>query len=135
MRQIATPVALALLLAGCADDGKQPVPAPVASATVSESSAASAIADDPPGTLACAALAVAVTDASLMEPGVVDGIVGASGTADAPVADAAAALATAYTQAAAAKGTESEPDAVAAVSAAAADMSSVCADSGLQTVG
>ncbi|SNY30401.1 hypothetical protein [Paractinoplanes atraurantiacus] len=136
MRQIAGVLALTVLLvtSGCSGDDE---PAPVIStaATVAASSAAAEIVDDPPGTLTCTALAAAVADASLMQDGVVDGIVGASSTADAPVADAAQALAVAYTQASASKGTESEPDAVAAVSAAAADMVQVCADSGLQTVG
>jgi hypothetical protein len=77
----------------------------------------------------------AVDDATLMQPGVVDVIARASATADAPVGDAAQRLASAYAAAAAARGTDTEPDAVAAVSAAGADMSQVCADSGLDTVG
>ncbi len=91
--------------------------------------------DDPPGTLACAALARAIAESSLMNAGVVDGIVRAAATADAPVADAADRLATAHASAVTAAGAESEPDAVAAVGAAASDMASVCSDSGLQTVG
>lgn len=98
-------------------------------------SAGAAPVDDPPGTITCARLAAAITDASLMTPGVIDEIARTSATADAPVADAAQRLVTAYADAAAAVGTTMEPDAVAAVSAAAADMSGVCADSGLQTVG
>ncbi|WIM97474.1 hypothetical protein ACTOB_001000 [Actinoplanes oblitus] len=86
--------------------------------------------DDPPGLLTCRALAAAIRDASLMQPGVIPAIVDVSGTADAPVADAAARLAEAYRKAVASQGTAGEPDAVAAVSAAAADMSQVCADSG-----
>jgi hypothetical protein len=70
-----------------------------------------------------------------MDAGVVDAIVRASRTADAPVADAAERLAAAYASAVAAHGQESEPDAIAAVSVAGADMTSVCADSGLDTVG
>lgn len=95
----------------------------------------SAVADNPPGALTCAKLAEAIEVGSLMDPGVVDGIFAASDTADAPVADAARRLVAAYVAAAAAKGGEGEPDAVAAVSAAAADMASVCGDSGLRTVG
>jgi hypothetical protein len=91
--------------------------------------------DDPPGTLTCAALSGAIAASSLMNPGVVDTIVRTSGTADAPVADAAQRLATAYNSAISAAGTEKEPDAVAAVGAAASDMSTVCSDSGLKTVG
>ncbi|WP_229829901.1 hypothetical protein [Actinoplanes ianthinogenes] len=86
--------------------------------------------DDPPGLLTCRALARAIREASLMRPGVVQGIVDVSGTADAPVADAAARLAQAYRTALASRGAQGEPDAVAAVSAAAADMAQVCADSG-----
>jgi hypothetical protein len=70
-----------------------------------------------------------------MEPGVVDAINRASGTADAPVADAAGRLAAAYGTAVTASGAPEEPDRIAAVSAAAADMSGVCDDSGLETVG
>jgi hypothetical protein len=91
--------------------------------------------DDPPGTLTCAALATAIADSSLMAPGVVDGVVRSSGTADAPVADAAQRLGAAYAVAISSAGTDQEPDAVAAVGAAASDMSSVCSDSGLRTVG
>jgi hypothetical protein len=91
--------------------------------------------DDPPGSLACAALQRAVNRATLMDPGVVDAIVRGSRTADAPVADAAERLAAAYASAVAAHGLEGEPDAIAAVSVAGADMTGVCADSGLDTVG
>jgi hypothetical protein len=70
-----------------------------------------------------------------MDPGVVDAIVRASRTADAPVADAAERLAASYASAVAAHGSESEPDAIAAVSVAGADMTKVCDDSGLDTVG
>jgi hypothetical protein len=90
---------------------------------------------DPPGSAGCARLAVAVEAGSLMDAGVVDGIVDVSRTADAPLADAAERLEVAYRAAAAANGKSDEPDKVAAVSAAASDMSGVCADSGLQTVG
>ena len=91
--------------------------------------------DDPPGTITCHKLAAAVANAALMEPGVVDDIVAASSTADAPVADSAHRLAATYASALTAKGSAGEPDAIAAVSAAGADMSGVCADSGLETVG
>src|SRR3954470_7760955 len=55
----------------------------VASATPS----ASASPDDPPGSTTCHLLVQAVTDASLLDPGVVDAIKAAGATADAPVAD------------------------------------------------
>jgi hypothetical protein len=89
--------------------------------------------DDPPGLLTCRHLADAIRAASLMEPGVIQAIVAAGTTADAPVADAASALGQAYEKALTSHGTRAEPDAVAAVSAAAADMSQVCADSGLDS--
>jgi hypothetical protein len=92
-------------------------------------------ADNPPGLITCAQLAAAIAAGSLMTPGVVDGIANAAETADAPVADAARRLKNSYDQAVAAKNKANEPDAVAAVSAAASDMSGVCADSGLRTVG
>lgn len=115
-------------LGGCSGSDEQspgsPTPAP---------SDSSALADDPPGRFTCRNLATAVRNGSLMEPGVVEAIVGASGTADAPVADAAAALGQAYGKALTSHGTLAEPDAIAAVSAAAADMSQVCADSGLDS--
>jgi hypothetical protein len=95
----------------------------------------SAEADDPPGSIACARLADAIADASLMDDGVVAGVAAVSATADAPIADAAERLATAYAEAVAARSTDAEPDAVAAVSAAAADMAGVCSDSGLSTTG
>jgi hypothetical protein len=66
---------------------------------------------------------------------VVTDIADAAGTADAPVADAAQTLATAYTTAVAAHGQATEPDAIAAVSAAAAELVKICSDSGLETVG
>jgi hypothetical protein len=80
-------------------------------------------------------LKAAVADATLMTPGVVDAIVLAGATADAPVTDAARRLAVAYAAATAAMGTDDEPDTVAAVSAAGADMASICNDSGLDSVG
>jgi hypothetical protein len=115
---------------------RSPSPAASPSPAPSVSPAASpAVVDDPPGSVACAALQLAVTRATLMDPGVVDAIVRASRTADAPVADAAERLAAAYASAVAAHGLQTEPDAIAAVSVAGADMTSVCADSGLDTVG
>ena len=118
-------------LAGCS--GGEPAAAPTAAAPASPS--ANAEIDDPPGAIACQLVVSAITDATLMEPGVVNAIAAASTNADAPITDAAGRLAAAYTAAVAAAGRESEPDAIAAVSAAGADMSGVCADSGLETVG
>ena len=124
-----------VLITGAACDrspsaSAQPSPAPPIPPVASP-----AVADDPPGSMACAALQRAVTRATLMDPGVVDAIVRASRTADAPVADAAGRLAAAYASAVAAHGLEGEPDAIAAVSVAGADMTGVCSDSGLDTVG
>jgi hypothetical protein len=93
------------------------------------------VADDPPGSIACDRLATAVTAGNLMTVGVADEIVRASRTADAPLADAADRLEAAYRAAVAAAGKADEPDKVAAVSAAASDMSGVCAESGLRTAG
>jgi vacuolar-type H+-ATPase subunit H len=70
-----------------------------------------------------------------MNPGVITDITDATRTADAPVADAAQDLSTAYRKAIAAHDTEAEPDAVAAVSAAAAELVKICGDSGLETAG
>jgi hypothetical protein len=94
-----------------------------------------AAVDDPPGMITCAQLAEAIKGGTLMEPGVVEGIVNSSQTADAPVADAAERLKEAYEAAAGARDKPNEPDAIAAVSASASDMSGVCSDSGLQTAG
>jgi len=93
------------------------------------------IVDNPPGSIACARLAAAVAAGSFMTAGVVDGIVAASATADAPLADAAHRLGDAYVAAIAARNKADEPDKIAAVATAASDMSGVCAKSGLQTVG
>ena len=127
-------------LAGCSDDDRPtaaPTPAPAAlpATTGSASSSTSAEIDDPPGMTACQLLLEAVGGAALMQPGVVNAIESASTTADAPIAEAAHRLASLYASAVAAKGGESEPDAVAAVSAAGTEMSEVCAASGLGTVG
>jgi hypothetical protein len=94
-----------------------------------------AVVDDPPGMITCARLTAAIKDGTLMSAGAVDEIVAASGTADAPVADAADRLRSAYDAAGAAVGKAEEPDAIAAVVTAASEMSDVCADSGLQTAG
>lgn len=118
--------------AGCAGDP----PSPTAVATTAAPSPSPGSGDDdPPGSLTCHLLIAASTDGTLMEPGVVDTITTAAVTADAPLVDAARRLAAAYARALAAKGAADEPDAVAAVSAAGADMAGVCADSGLETVG
>jgi hypothetical protein len=123
------------LLSGCAKDADPvagPSPSPSGPAPVPDDPSASV---DLPGTLACQALAAAVRDGTLMTPAVVDGIARAASTADAPITDAAQRLAAAYAGAMAARGTENEPDAVAAVSAAGVEMSTVCQESGLETVG
>ena len=133
---MALPAAVAVLV-GCSHPSP-PVGPPHPSGSAGAGSVAStgaSPADDPPGALTCARLEVALRRATLMSPSVVDGIVAASATADAPVADAAQRLAAAYAKAVAARGAAQEPDAVAAVSAAASDMSGVCRQSGLATVG
>jgi hypothetical protein len=126
------------LLYGCADTSS-PHDAPATSASMPASAglagAASMAVDDPPGTNTCTLLGAAVAQGTLMDAGVVDAVAAAAGTADAPVADAAHRLATAYAAAVAAHGADGEPDAIAAVSAAATDMSGVCADSGLRSAG
>ncbi|MCU7722895.1 hypothetical protein ODJ79_04140 [Actinoplanes sp. KI2] len=94
-----------------------------------------ASADDVPGSIACARLAAAIEGGSFMVPGVTGGIAAAAATADAPLADAARRLDDAYRAALAARNKPDEPDKVAAVAAAASDMSGVCAASGLETVG
>ena len=119
----------ALSLAGCSGDDSAAEPTIVASPT------ASAPADDPPGSVTCNLLAQGVRNATLMIPGTVAKVVTASSTADAPVADAARRLAAAYAAALAAKSQATEPDLIAAVSAAGAEMSAVCEASGLDTVG
>jgi hypothetical protein len=141
------PVCAFLLLSGCSRDA-DPLASPTPSAQAPPNPAEQVPADPPeqvpadpsatediPGTVACGALTAAVRDATLMTPGVVDAIVSASGTADAPIAESAQRMATAYASAVAERGTDSEPDAVAAVSAAAAEMSTVCSESGLEAVG
>ena len=108
---------------------------PAASPSVALPSVIDASADNPPGSIACGRLAAAIAAGSFMSPGVVDGIVAASATADAPLADAARRLGNAYGAASASANKADEPDKIAAVGAAASDMSGVCAESGLQTVG
>jgi hypothetical protein len=106
-----------------------------AASAASVPSADSSASEDVPGMVACGALASAINDGTIMHAGVVDAIVAAAAAADTPISDAAKRLAGAYATATAAVGTEDEPDAVADVSAVAADMSDVCGESGLDTVG
>ena len=131
MSRSLTAVLVVLLASGCS---AQPEPDVGAGVTPSAGSG-TPIIDDPPGSLTCGALLAAVTAATLMTPGVVDVIARASSTADAPVAESAQRPAAAYAGAVAAHGTGNEPDAVAAVSAAGDEMSRVCDDSALDTVG
>jgi hypothetical protein len=145
-------VTVLVMLAGCSSGdsstgtgGTRLSPAPGGAASASSAgplagpstgpSADPSATEDVPGTVACGALAAAINDGTLMNPGVVDAVVAASGTADAPIADASGRLAAAYATAKASAGSEAEPDAVAAVSAVAAEMSEVCGESGLDTVG
>jgi hypothetical protein len=76
-----------------------------------------------------------VEDATLMQPGVADQIAAASLTADQSVAAAGKRLGTAYAAAVSSRGTDGEPDAVADVSSAGADMKTACVDAGLETAG
>ena len=125
---------MALMLVQGACSAPEP-PVPESPAGAAAQGTTGTLTDDPPGLLACKSLANAVRAATLMNPGVIDGIVRLSGTADAPVADAAQRLASAYAAAINARGTDAEPDTVAGVSVAGADMTKVCDDSGLATVG
>ena len=122
-------------VAGCSDPSPKPTAAAPSAPGSEPSGAAAAQADEPPGAIACGKAVRAVRDATLMNPGVITDIVAATGTADAPVADAARDLSAAYSKAVAAHDTDAEPDAVAAVSAAAAELVQICDDSGLETVG
>jgi hypothetical protein len=128
-------VALVLTVGMVAGCGRDSGPAGVATSAAIVVASPSAALDDPPGANTCHLLVGAITNATLMEPGVVDAIVAAGATADAPVADSAQRLLTAYTAAVASNGTPDEPDKIAAVSKAGADMSGVCDDSGLESVG
>ncbi|WP_203787911.1 hypothetical protein [Paractinoplanes rishiriensis] len=137
LRAAAVFVLLCALVAACGADHPAPSEVPTGSAPSAggPSGAGAGVADEPPGMIACARLAESIEDGSLMTPGVVDGVLAASETADAPVADSADRLKRAYDAALAAAGNADEPDAVAAVSAAASEMSDVCGDSGLGTAG
>jgi hypothetical protein len=128
---VVVPLCAVALLSGCSPDTDTAMPSSSPAPVPADPSAT----DDVPGTLACKALIDAVRDGTLMTPGVVDGITQASSTADAPIADSAQRLAAAYAKAVSARGTDGEPDAVAAVSAAGVEMSTVCNESGLETVG
>ncbi|MFI5492961.1 hypothetical protein [Actinoplanes sp. NPDC051859] len=133
MSRSALMCALLALLAGCTSPTAAPTPAPSAATGVPPSSPP--VADEPPGSLACGKIAVAVREGNLMQPGVVTGVSAATTTADAPVADAATRLQQAYELAVKAQGSDDEPDLIAAVSAAAAELVSVCSDSGLEIAG
>jgi len=138
-----------LLLAGCGSGGSgggsgndQPAGSPSASALDRSAapgeplpSVIDSSADNPPGSIACARLAAAAAAGSFMTPGVIDEIVAATATADAPLADAAHRLGEAYRAAVASKNKADEPDKIAAIGEVASDMSAVCAEGGLQTVG
>jgi hypothetical protein len=134
-RQLLVGIGVVGVLAACSGTPTPIVSPAVGKAPLPTASSGVPVDDDPPGSVACGELKDAVTAASLMEPGVVDKIVRLSSTADAPVADSAQRLAVAYAAAVTAHGSDSEPDAVAAVSVAGADMTKVCSDSGLDTVG
>jgi hypothetical protein len=115
------------LLTGCAGD-EPSTPAADPSPTARSSVA-------PPGAAACTLLVTAIEEATLMQPGVADTIASASASADQPVAAAGHRLATAYAAAVASHDTDGEPDAVADVSAAGAEMKTACVDAGLETAG
>jgi hypothetical protein len=121
---------LLVLLTGCG--GTDPSP-PAETATAP--SAGVATVGQPPGVAACALLKTAIDEGTLMQPGVADAVVAASVTTNQPVAAAGQRLGAAYAAAVASHDTDGEPDAVAAVSAAGADMKSVCVDEGLETAG
>lgn len=116
---------------GCTGPANTPAP----SAPPSSAIASAPPSDDPPGTRACAKASRTLRDGTVMNPGVVTDITAAAATADAPVLEAAQALSAAYTEAVAAHDTDAEPDAIAAVSAAAAELTRICAASGLEVAG
>jgi len=122
-------LAVLFAVAACSDE-----PGPAAVTPVGSPST-STVVDDPPGSLACGKAVTALRDGTLMTPGVVEDIADTAGTADAPVADAAQRLTAAFAAAVKAEGAEEEPDAIAAVSAAGAEMARICSDSGLETTG
>ncbi|MEV4706453.1 hypothetical protein [Actinoplanes sp. NPDC049316] len=129
-------LALAASLAGCSDPAPEAAgPTPAPSPAPSPEPSGSAVVDEPPGTAACGKISEALRAGTIMQPGMVTDVSRSTATADAPVADAARRLQETYDRAVEAHGREDEPDRVAAVSAAAAEMVSVCADSGLETVG
>jgi anti-sigma factor RsiW len=97
--------------------------------------AATVLVNEPPGAAACSLLRKAIDEATLMQPGVTEAIAAASTAAGQPVAAAGGRLAAAYSAAVAARDTAGEPDAVAAVSAAGAEMKTLCAEAGLETAG
>ena len=123
-------LAVLFAVAACSDEPGTEAVAPAGSPSVSTTAV-----DDPPGSLACGKAVTALRDGTLMNPGVVEDIAGTAGTADAPVADAAQRLTTAFAAALQAEGDEEEPDAIAAVSAAGAEMARICSDAGLETTG
>ncbi len=127
------PLCAVVLLSSCSGDAEPTAPPP--SAVAAPVPADPSATEDVPGTLACRTLISAVREGTLMSPGVVDEVTRAGTTADAPIADSAQRLAAAYAKAVSARGTENEPDAVAAVSAAGSEMSTVCGESGLETAG
>jgi len=131
LRSLAT-VGLLIILAGCTTEDPPAAEPAIVAAT---SPSAGIPPNDPSGTTTCHLLAQAVLNATLMDPGTVDQIVATGSTADAPLAEAAHRLATTYATALAAKGRDDEPEMIAAVSAAGAEMTTVCQDSGLDTVG
>jgi hypothetical protein len=122
-------LAVLFAVAACSDEPGTDAVAPAGSPS------AAAAADDPPGSLACGKAVTALRDGTLMTAGVVQDITDAAGTADAPVAAAAQRLSVAFASAIKAEGDEEEPDAIAAVSAAGAEMVRICGDSGLETTG
>jgi hypothetical protein len=130
---LVTGLALAgLMLTACGDGGS---PAATPTTAVASAFPSTDPPSSPPGSSACTLLADAIEDATLMQPGVADAIVAASLSGDPKVAAASGQLGAAYAAAVSSQGTDREPDAVAAVSAAGADMRAVCVEAGLATAG